>query len=253
MKHYVYRLDDPITNEFYIGSRSCNCKIEDDGYTGSYKTWKPEDKSRLIKTVLKSDFKNRETTIKYESILIKEVIDNELNRNYHIPNKGFHATGLKHSDKTKLKISKASSGRIPWHAGTYGVFSEIHIEKLRNAKLGTIHSDVVKKKISVGNSGKVLSISTRKKISESRKLTGVALGENNPMHGKCHSAKTRKKMSENHADFKGCNSAKAKKCIDLHTNIVYDTLTELAMDMKIPISTMGRYVCDIRNKRYNYI
>ena len=23
MKHYVYRLDDPITNEFYIGSRSC--------------------------------------------------------------------------------------------------------------------------------------------------------------------------------------------------------------------------------------
>jgi len=90
-------------------------------------------------------------------------------------------------------------------------------------------------------------------MSEVRKISGTSLGETNPMYGKTHSSESRKKMRENHVDFKGSKSAKAKKCIDLHTNIVYDTLTEMSTDMVIPISTMGRYVRDVRNKRYNYI
>lgn len=30
MKHYTYRLDNPITGEFYFGSRSCDCDPLDD-------------------------------------------------------------------------------------------------------------------------------------------------------------------------------------------------------------------------------
>jgi hypothetical protein len=106
MKHYVYRIDDPITGEFYIGSRSCKCKIEDDKYMGSYYTWKPENVDRLVKTILKFNFRKRETATKYEIKLIKENINNKLNRNYHIPSVGFHITGktYKHTKETREKI-----------------------------------------------------------------------------------------------------------------------------------------------------
>jgi hypothetical protein len=107
MKHYVYRLDDPITKEFYIGSRSCKTEIENDKYLGSYYTWKPKNKQRLVKTILKSNFNKKELAISYEATLIKENIDNPLNRNYHIPNKGFHTLGKKCSNETRKKLSDA--------------------------------------------------------------------------------------------------------------------------------------------------
>ena len=80
---------DPITNEFYYGSRSCDCNPEDDPYMGSYAAWYPEDKSRLIKTILKSNFRKRSTAVVHEAKLIKKDIKHPLNRNYHIPNKDF--------------------------------------------------------------------------------------------------------------------------------------------------------------------
>lgn len=33
--HYIYRVTDPMTGEFYVGARSCECRIEDDPYWGS--------------------------------------------------------------------------------------------------------------------------------------------------------------------------------------------------------------------------
>ena len=112
MKYYVYRLDDPITKEFYFGSRQCKCDIENDPYMGSMSTWSP-DKSKLIKSILKSDFENRETALQYESNIIKENIKHPLNRNYHVPNKGFcggkKGPKIKHhpfSNQTHLKKFK---------------------------------------------------------------------------------------------------------------------------------------------------
>jgi len=115
MKHYVYRLEDPITNEFYIGSRSCKCDIKDDPYMGSYYTWKPEDKSILVKTILKSNFRKRETCIKYEAKIIKENIDTKLNRNYHIPKAGFHTMGKSCSDETRKKLSNIILNNLEEH------------------------------------------------------------------------------------------------------------------------------------------
>jgi hypothetical protein len=93
VNHYVYKITDIITGEFYIGSRTCKCNPENDTYMGSYYVWKPDDSSNLKKEVIKSDFNNRNEAVMYEANLIKSNIDNELNRNYHIPNGGFHSYG----------------------------------------------------------------------------------------------------------------------------------------------------------------
>jgi len=143
MKHYVYRLDDPITKEFYFGSRSCKCEIEDDDYMGSYLAWKPEDKSRLVKTILNDKFTSRESATQYESKTIKENIDNLLNRNYNIPNEGFHTLGYNHTEETR--------------------------EKIRIKRATQIISDEVLQMLRTVNTGKKFSEETKRKMSKSAK------------------------------------------------------------------------------------
>lgn len=98
INHYVYRLDDTITGEYYIGSRTCYCSVEDDVYMGSYVHWKPENKERLIKTILKCSFRKRETAFQYETKLIKEHINNPLNRNYCLPSGCFGQSGKSYEE-----------------------------------------------------------------------------------------------------------------------------------------------------------
>jgi hypothetical protein len=52
--HYVYRVEDADTGEFYVGARSCSCPIKDDGYSGSgaWVTIAKQRGANLIKTVL---------------------------------------------------------------------------------------------------------------------------------------------------------------------------------------------------------
>jgi len=62
--HYTYIVNNRETGEFYIGSRSCNCKSEEDiKYMGSMVAWKP-NKNDLIKTILNDKFLTREEAIK---------------------------------------------------------------------------------------------------------------------------------------------------------------------------------------------
>jgi hypothetical protein len=92
--YYVYKIEHIETGEFYIGSRGCICVPEEDkNYLGSMYVWKP-DKNKLTKTILFKDFKTRESAVLKEAELIKEKINDSLNRNYHIPNKGYHVNGM---------------------------------------------------------------------------------------------------------------------------------------------------------------
>jgi len=80
------------TGEFYFGSRGCKCEPEEDiKYLGTMYVWKP-DKSKLTKIIL-DKFNTREEAYIHEAELITVHINNPLNRNYHIPNKGFHVEG----------------------------------------------------------------------------------------------------------------------------------------------------------------
>jgi hypothetical protein len=150
MKHYVYKIEDIITNEFYYGSRSCKCNPNDDKYMGSMQTWKP-NKINLIKTILKDDFLTREDAILEESILISNGINDALNRNYHIPNKGFHTVGYGYW-----------TGKVGPHFGFK--HTEETKQKQKHMMLGTTHSDETKSKMSKKHIGKIKSIEHRENL-----------------------------------------------------------------------------------------
>jgi hypothetical protein len=97
--HYTYHIIDPITGQFYYGSRTCKgVTPQDDKYMGSMCVWKPEDKSRLKKTILR-EFTTREEATLYEIELIKLYIKDDLNENYHIPTVGFSTQGKVFSEE----------------------------------------------------------------------------------------------------------------------------------------------------------
>lgn len=149
MKHYVYKLTDKFTNEFYFGSRTCKCEPIYDSYMGSMKTWKP-NKNNLVKEVVKSDFSTRELATKYEAELIKENIKNPLNRNYFIPTSDIGFYGHQHETEIKIKISESMKNR---HVGEDNPFygkkhKKESLIKISNSLKGKTHSKETKNKMS---------------------------------------------------------------------------------------------------------
>ena len=90
--HYIYKLTNIHTGEFYYGSRTCKCNPNDDTYMGSMKIWKP-NKSDIIKEIISSNFINRMEALNAESILINKNINHPLNRNYASPDGKFIRLG----------------------------------------------------------------------------------------------------------------------------------------------------------------
>ena len=123
MYHYVYKIEDPATGEFYFGSRTSLCLPSDDtSYKGSMRTWKPEDTSRLVKTILNESFASRDEANFYEYDIIKLHIKDPLNRNYSLPGPEFHTVGKdcskdkngffgkNHACETKKLQSRSNTG-----------------------------------------------------------------------------------------------------------------------------------------------
>jgi group I intron endonuclease len=149
-KHYVYRLTDKVTNEYYYGVRTCYCPIEEDTYMGSMKVWKP-NYDNLIKEIV-CEFDNRKDATNFEAYLIIKNMKNPLNRNYgwHIFGEmGFY--GKKHDTETKQRISEAmkkydrSGENNPFYGKTH---SEESKRKIVEAQLGAAHSKKTKIKMS---------------------------------------------------------------------------------------------------------
>ncbi len=152
--HYTYRIDSIKTNEFYIGSRSCNTSVKNDSeYMGSMVVWKP-NKDELKKTILNDSFVTREDAILEEINLIREHINNPLNRNYHIPGIGFHNTGRLFGTDTRNKMSISRLGK-------------------NNPRFGKPHSEETKEKIRLRAIGRVFSDETKNKLSKLRFKTPV--------------------------------------------------------------------------------
>ena len=148
MRHYVYKLTENKTNEFYYGVRTCKCNPIDDNYMGSMAVWKP-NRDNLVKEIL-FEFETREKAAEFESKIIEENIKNPLNRNYFIPTKEVGFYGYSHSTETKQKVSNTMSGR---HAGENNPFygkkhSKTSLNKIKESLLGKTHSDGTKKKMS---------------------------------------------------------------------------------------------------------
>ena len=115
MNHYVYRIEETETKEFYWGVRSCECDPKDDTYMGSMIRWKP-NRSNLIKTYIKT-FSTRELAKEAEHIILKYYMNKKmfpLNRNYHNgklfgeSNKGVKLKPFSESHRHKISLAMKS-------------------------------------------------------------------------------------------------------------------------------------------------
>jgi hypothetical protein len=103
------------------------------------RTWKP-DKCKLKKTIIKDDFKCKEDAILFEADLITNHINDELNRNYHIPPNKFHSFGfvsVKDSDGKIFSVLKSDS-RIA-SGELVGVFKDRKHSYISRQKMSEYH------------------------------------------------------------------------------------------------------------------
>jgi len=160
-RHYVYRVEEKITKEFYWGVRSCSCNPAEDKYMGSMIAWKP-NKLNLIKTNI-IEYPSREEANIAESIIISYYINKTkfpLNRNYYVHPK-FCTYGRPLSEETKIKLSNINRGK-PKPPRT-----KEHTEKLRQAQIG--------RKATPTAIENMRNAATGRKLSEEHKLA-ISMG-----------------------------------------------------------------------------
>lgn len=201
MKHYVYKLIDPKTNEFYIGSRSFDGEIENDKYMGSYVTWEPKDKNRLVKIIIEDNFTTREQASLYEKKLVRKYIKDPLNRNYSVPAAEYYTIdgkvgywngktgpmkGRKHTEEAKRKMREAKLGR-KLSTETKEKMSEAHVGKSKSKEhrkalsmslSGVPKSKEHRKALSDAHRGRKLTEEHKRKISEANKRRWAKIKNN---------------------------------------------------------------------------
>lgn len=192
MKAYIYKLECPITKQFYIGSRKFDGDPIDDNYMGSYSRWKPLDKTILTKEILLIDeFDSGSDIHKLEGDIIKKYIDHPLNMNCQIPSENtFYMHGLEVSNITK--------------------------DKMRIAKIGKKHTDETKLKISVSKTGFKHTDETKEKWSIERKLKNMKRSEitkekmSKSQTGKTHTEESKQKNRDKHLGKHMSEESKSK-------------------------------------------
>lgn len=241
--HYVYRLSDPVTNQYYIGSRTCDGNPKLDSYMGSYYTWNPENKNRLIKEIIKDDFHSREEAITYEGNIIGEYINDELNENYYIPHKGFHTQG---------KVGHWAGKKRPDHSKKMlgKTFTKEHKNKLKNFREGKTWEDIFG-----------IEHATKLRKSRSKKYSN----DGNPMYGvippKDRKDRQRNSLKEYYKNNKSAmlgkklsvdaktkiSKSNSKKVIHIETGKIFNSQLEAANYFSIDNSTIS-YHCSGKSK-----
>ena len=189
---YVYRLDNPITGEIYIGYREAN-KLPSHEDLPKYRTSSKyvEPRFEEFNWTILAEFFNGEDAYDFEQLSIHENWDNPLllNRNCNYGKKRWK-TDDHLSEKTKLKMSATRKGvaKTAEHsakisASLKGIpkppehsvrMSELHKgktisleQKAKNSEAhkGKILTEETKMKIGAGNKGKVMSDESKIKMS----------------------------------------------------------------------------------------
>lgn len=268
MKHYVYKITDQITGEFYIGSRSFRGNINEDDYMGSYRTWTPVDKDRLVKEVIKDDFNSREDAIDYEANFISDNIDNELNRNYNIPNKGFHLAGKSFTEEHKEKISISNKSFYKKNPNFKAGKNHPLYGKSRkdNPQWGRKRTKEQCENISNSLKGRTLDEKTRQKISKSHKgkkltkehIEAIRRGTTGRTFSEDHKNKIseshKKWHRENDIDYSGKNNPNSKKVIHIETGIIFETMKDASNYNNSSVATIRNHCQEkIKNPKFKYI
>ena len=260
MKHYVYKITDPETGQFYFGSRS-NENPENDSYTGSMMTWTPEDKTRLVKEIIKDDFETREDAIEFEDELIGQYIDEELNENYHRPHKGFHTHGL-----------------VPWNKGK--TMSDEYKQKLKDNHWdcsGENHPQY-------GMTGSLSPVYGRERTADEierirrgnksyhENNPGIRVGEKNPFYNKTHTEESKEKMRQSaltrnitpemearrrrkiSETLRSSNHVRRTKVEHIESGQQFDSMTLAAKKFDIVVSTIYHHCQENRaHQKWKYV
>lgn len=177
--HYVYKITNIITHEFYIGVRSCYCNIDEDSYMGSSSIWTKlyikEHKDDLVKEILEV-YSSRKLANDGEVFYLKKYQDNSL-----CINKYFDYT----SDMTGVKQSPEWIEKRKRFGEANGMFGKHHNEetkqKMRDKLKGRKLSEATKEKIKQANLGKTIREDTKQKMSKKkqkiRHIENVKTGE----------------------------------------------------------------------------
>lgn len=194
--YYVYIITNTFLNKQYIGSRVCyKDKIEEDGYWGSSKylneDYKIYGKENFTKKILKSDCKDKIELLNEESRFIIEyntLAPNGYNRFlpnsrstftmigvYKIPwNKG---KKLSEEQKKNMKRPKSENHKMRvglTKIGNKNMLGKHHTseskELMRNAKLGTHHSEEHNKNFSKARKGVQITPTSKMECKYCNKL-----------------------------------------------------------------------------------
>lgn len=190
IKPYVYRLDNPITGEFYIGYREANKCVAVNDLGHHYFTSSTIVKKRFSEFVITSieEFDTPEEAYNKENKLIESFINDEKCLNQHFNVGNFRRVGnLSEETKQKMRKPKSEEHKRKISEARKGMkFSPEHIENMSKCKLGFTHTDEAKQKIreyqkshkktpehianaAAGQIGKKVSEETRRKQSEAQK------------------------------------------------------------------------------------
>ena len=166
--HYLYKIINTKTNEYYVGVRSCDCNIELDPYMGSSQKWNKkyikENKNILKKEIL-NILDSREIADIEEVNLLKSCEKDTLCINIlydKIPNH----LGVKQSDEwiNKRKMIGEKNGMYGKH------HSEESKQKISDSLKNRVLSDEHKEKIKIANQGKIVSKETKLKMAKSKSI-----------------------------------------------------------------------------------
>ena len=201
------------SRRFYIGVRSCKANPEEDKYLGSSRSfceWRTNNKNaEIVKQVL-ATWESRKSASEHE-ILLHDCFDVAKNPEFFNRSKalssGFTTAGInmnnkfqkgqavrlgakltakqieaarlrkigtKHTEETKIKMSKSQSGR-KW--------TEKQKENLSKVKSGIVVSEATKEKLRLANTGNKHTDATKQKMSNSR--TGEKYYNNGTISIRC--------------------------------------------------------------------
>lgn len=241
MNTYLYRIDNTVTKEFYLGVRSCECEIAKDPYMGSSSAWNKiyikENKDNLVKSIV-STHEDRTVGNSAESDLIEQFILDPLCVNRYIPKyyKEFMRRVATEETRKLQSINNAGENN-PFFGKTH---TEEFKKKKAEERLGSKSSEGTKAKLSEINTGEGNGFygwhhteEFKQKKSEERK--GKYTGEENSFFGKTHSEESIQKMRAAKLG-KHTSNNKPIKVIDTETQEewLFHSLTEMRTSEKFP-------------------